>query len=79
MIKPQESNEFAVVCPITNQAKDYAFEVSLPKGLPFTGVVLTDQLKSLDMRKRNIKIIGHIPIDSDPMKEILRNTRSILA
>ncbi|MCD9021725.1 type II toxin-antitoxin system PemK/MazF family toxin [Cohnella silvisoli] len=70
---------FAVVCPITNQAKDYAFEVPLPEGLPFTGVVLTDQLKSLDVRKRKIKVVASVPVDSDVMKDILRNTRSILA
>ncbi|WP_419875549.1 type II toxin-antitoxin system PemK/MazF family toxin [Candidatus Pristimantibacillus sp. PTI5] len=70
---------FAVVCPITNQAKDYAFEVLLPEGLPFTGVVLTDQLKSLDVRKRKIKVVGSISNDSEVMKAVLRNTRSILA
>lgn len=70
---------FAFVCPITNQTKDYAFEVTLPEGLPFTGAVLTDQLKSLDVRKRKIKIIASVPVDSDFMKNILRNTRSILA
>jgi mRNA interferase MazF len=70
---------FALVCPITNQAKDYAFEVLLPEGLAFTGVVLTDQLKSLDIKKHKIKIVGSVPLDSDYMKEILRNTRSILA
>lgn len=70
---------FALVCPITSQSKDYAFEVPLPEGLPFTGVVLTDQLKSLDVKKRKIKIIGSVPVTSDFMKEIMRNTRSILA
>ncbi len=70
---------FAFVCPITNQTKDYAFEVLLPEGLPFTGAVLTDQLKSLDVRKRKIKIVGSVPVNSDFMKNILRNTRSILA
>lgn len=70
---------FAFVCPITNQTKDYAFEVLLPEGLPFTGAVLTDQLKSLDVRKHKIKIVGSVPVDSDFMKNILRNTRSILA
>lgn len=74
-----ELTGFALVCPITNQAKDYAFEVVLPEGLPFTGVVLTDQLKSLDVRKRKIKVVGSISIDSDTMKAVLRNTRSILA
>ncbi|MBP1994047.1 type II toxin-antitoxin system PemK/MazF family toxin [Paenibacillus eucommiae] len=70
---------FAFVCPITNQAKGYAFEIPLPEGLPFTGVVLTDQLKSLEVEKRKIKVVGSVPIDSDFMKGILRNTRSILA
>ncbi|NOU74236.1 mRNA-degrading endonuclease [Paenibacillus sp. LMG 31458] len=70
---------FALVCPITNQAKDYAFEVPLPEGLPFTGVVLTDQLMSLDVKKRKLKVIGSVSVDSDFMKYILRNTRSILA
>ncbi len=74
-----ELTGFALVCPITNHAKDYAFEVPLPEGLPFTGVVLTDQMKSLDVKKRKIKVVGNVPPDSDPMKEILRNTRSILA
>jgi mRNA interferase MazF len=51
----------------------------LPEGLPFTGVVLTDQMKSLDVRKRKIKIVGSIPVESEAMKAILRNARSILA
>jgi mRNA interferase MazF len=82
ILSESEFNEltgFALVCPITNQAKDYAFEVSLPEGLPITGVVLTDQMKSLDVTKRKIKIVGSVPVDSDSMKQILRNTRSILA
>jgi mRNA interferase MazF len=70
---------FAVVCPITSQSKAYAFEVPLPDGLPFTGVVLTDQMKSLDVKNRKIKTVGSIPVDSETMRAILRNTRSILA
>lgn len=62
-------------CPITNQVKDYPFEVQLPVGLPFTGVVLSDQLKSLNVRKRKIKVIGSVPIESDTMKAFPRNTR----
>ncbi|WP_248927902.1 type II toxin-antitoxin system PemK/MazF family toxin [Paenibacillus hamazuiensis] len=74
-----ELTGFAVVCPITSQAKDYAFEVPLPEGLPFTGVVLTDQFKSLDVTKRKIKIVGNASTDSDFMRSVLRNVRSILA
>lgn len=74
-----ELTGFAVVCPITNQVKDYPFEVHLPEGLVFTGVVLTDQLKSLDVKKRRLKIVGNIDVESEFMKSVLRNTRSILA
>jgi len=74
-----EITGFAFVCPITSQSKDYAFEVPLPMDLPISGVVLTDQMKSLDVRKRRIKMISHISPDSDTMRLILRNVRSILA
>lgn len=40
----------ALLCPITNQRKGYPFEVGLPSGLGVTGVVLADQVKSLDWR-----------------------------
>src|SRR6188768_3276644 len=42
----------ALLCPITNQAKGYPFEVPLPEGLPLTGVVGADQVKNLDWRAR---------------------------
>ncbi|MFD2115359.1 type II toxin-antitoxin system PemK/MazF family toxin [Paenibacillus yanchengensis] len=70
---------FAVVCPITKQVKDYPFEVPLPDGLPFTGVVLTNQFKSLDVKTRKLKIVGHVMEESEFMFTILHNVRSILA
>lgn len=74
-----EATGFAVVCPITSQGKNYPFEVPLPEGLPFTGVVLTDQLKSLDVRNRRMKTVGNIDVESECMKAVLRNARAILA
>lgn len=74
-----ELTGFALVCPITSQTKGYAFEVALGETFPLKGAVLTDQLKSLEFKKRNIKIIGNVPADSKVMKAILLNTRSILA
>lgn len=70
---------FSVVCPITRQAKGYPFEVPIPEGFFFTGVVLTDQFKSLDVSKRRIKIADHIPENADILQNVLRNIRSILA
>jgi mRNA interferase MazF len=51
----------ALVCPITSQVNGYPFEVVLPDGLPVSGVVLADQLKSLDWRVREAKYICKLP------------------
>jgi mRNA interferase MazF len=42
----------ALLCPITNRRTGYPFEVHIPSRLRVTGVVLTDQIKSLDWRGR---------------------------
>lgn len=45
----------ALMCPITSKAKGYPFEVSLPAGSEVSGVVLSDQIKSLDWQAREAK------------------------
>lgn len=50
----------AVVCPITSQVKGYPFEVLLPAGLPIHGVVLSDQVRSLDWRGRQAELIARV-------------------
>ena len=54
----------ALFCPITNQAKGYPFEVPLPSGLRVRGVVLADQVKSLDWRVRRAELIGALPSET---------------
>ncbi len=51
----------AVLCPVTNQVKGYPFEVPIPTGLPVGGVILADQVKSLDWRARNAEFICALP------------------
>jgi mRNA interferase MazF len=41
-----------LACPVTSRVKGYPFEVALPAGLPVNGVILADQIKSLDWRER---------------------------
>ena len=48
-------------CPITSRAKGYPFEVALPDGAALGGVVLADQVKSLDWRARAAEIVGRVP------------------
>jgi mRNA interferase MazF len=48
-------------CPVTSHAKGYPFEVSLPADLPVSGVVLADQVKSLDWRLRQAEFSVRLP------------------
>jgi mRNA interferase MazF len=50
----------AIACPVTSRIKAYPFEVPLPPGLPVSGVILADHLKSLDWRDRRAELIGHL-------------------
>jgi mRNA interferase MazF len=64
VISPQEYNEktdLAIFCPITNQVKGYPFEVKIPDNLEISGVILSDQIKSLDWRTRNAEFICKLP------------------
>jgi mRNA interferase MazF len=53
----------AILAPITNQVKTYPFEVPLPGDLPVAGVVLSDQVKSLDWRSRAAEFACRMPTD----------------
>lgn len=51
----------ALFCPITSNRKGYPFEVGLPTTGKVTGVVLADQIKSLDWRARRTRFACHAP------------------
>jgi mRNA interferase MazF len=65
-----------IVVPVTRQVKGYPFEVPLPAELAVTGVVLADQLKSLDWRARKIVKIATLP--ETVVLEILRKTSTLM-
>lgn len=44
-----------LACPITSKIKGYPFEVALPEDLEVGGVILADQIKSLDWKARRAK------------------------
>lgn len=51
----------ALLCPITSQEKGYPFEVALPAGQKIRGVVLADQIKSLDWQVRRAERVERVP------------------
>ncbi|MCH7652428.1 MAG: endoribonuclease MazF [Chloroflexi bacterium] len=67
----------AILCPVTNQIKGYPFEVAIPPGLDITGVILSDQVKSLDWRARRAEFIATLP--NDTITEALQKIGAILA
>jgi mRNA interferase MazF len=59
----------AILCPITNQKKGYVFEVEIPPGQLVTGVILSDQVKSMDWAKRNVQ--KKCVLDNEVLEDVL--------
>ncbi|HQE26061.1 MAG TPA: endoribonuclease MazF, partial [Candidatus Atribacteria bacterium] len=66
----------ALLCPITRQLKGYPFEVIIPPGLKVEGVVLSDQVKSLDWKVRNAEFCDKVP--DNVVLEILKKLMTLL-
>lgn len=82
VISPERYNAFglALVCPITNQVKGFPFEALLPAGVPITGVVLSDQLKSVDWRARNIQCVSSVlPTYADFLQDVLARIETLVS
>lgn len=66
VVSPKEYNGkvgLALCCPITSRAKGYPFEIALSHTVGIRGVILCDQVKSLDWRVRRARKITSIPED----------------
>ncbi|GAB4193746.1 MAG: endoribonuclease MazF [Coleofasciculaceae cyanobacterium] len=53
----------ALVCPITSRVKGYPGEVMIPEGLVVSGVVLADQVKSIDWQARGAEFACQMPLE----------------
>lgn len=71
-----ETTGFAFICPITNQSKDSPFEVEVSGSQKTTGVVLSDQLKSLDLKVRNFNIVDSV--DSNTLENTIKHIGLII-
>jgi mRNA interferase MazF len=50
-----------IACPITSARRDYPFHLPIPDGCEVAGVVMVEQVKSIDFRARKVKRIGPAP------------------
>ena len=66
----------AFVCPITSRVKGYPFEVKLRGAGEVSGVVLVDQLRSLDWRARRAEPAGRAP--TGVLAEVMAKLRPLL-
>jgi mRNA interferase MazF len=80
IVSPRSYNRkvgLALLCPITSQRKGYPFETYLPKGLKVTGVVLADQIKSIDWQARRAEFCCKAPAAT--ILDVIGKAQSLLA
>lgn len=63
-------------CPITSQIKGYPFEVPVGKGSRTKGVVLADQIRSLDWRTR--RAAKKSKVGTEVVEQVLERARLLL-
>ncbi len=66
----------ALFCPVTSQVKGYPFEVAIPDNERVSGVILADQVKSLDWRVRQAEWIISLPAHT--VEEVLAKLGTLL-
>lgn len=67
----------ALFCPITSHIKGYPFEVALGTEGKAEGVVLSDQVKSLDWRARQVQKFDRV--SEEVMREVKAMIGALLA
>lgn len=79
ILSPRSYNQaakLALACPITSQVKGYPFEVHVSGGKGIRGVVLADQVKSVDWRERRAERSG--AISAEAMTEVRGKLAALL-
>jgi mRNA interferase MazF len=64
VLSPAPYNSKTPLClivPVTSKIKGYAWEVSLPQELTTQGVILSDQVRSVSWRARQVVYIETVP------------------
>ena len=57
------SNDIVIVCPISNTSHKFPLHIPLDNRTTTTGVVICDQVRTLDLTARSYKYIEDVPED----------------
>ena len=79
ILSPKIYNEKTSLCicvPITSKIKGYPFEIALTKGLEIQGVILSDQIKNMDFRAREVSFICTAP--KSVLAKVQKNVQALL-
>jgi mRNA interferase MazF len=80
VLSPSAYNQkvgLAILCPVTSQVKGYPFEVRIPDGLKVQGVILADQVKSLDWKIRETEFADKLP--SPSLNEVIQKLSTLIS
>ncbi|WP_276117910.1 type II toxin-antitoxin system PemK/MazF family toxin [Pararhizobium qamdonense] len=58
-----QRSQRVIVCPITSNMQVWTTKVALPAGLKTSGMVLTDQIRTVDKTERLLRYIETAPAD----------------
>jgi mRNA interferase MazF len=59
----------AFACPITSRDRGFPFHVPVEEEAEVSGVIMVEQIKSIDFRARNVRYIG--TASSDTLEKVL--------
>jgi len=80
VISPVNYNRISkliLVCPITSRQKGWSFEVVLPESIQTFGVVLADQLRTVDCSARRASFVEQAP--SDLVDEVIAKIATLVS
>ena len=69
-------SEMAIVCPITNTDKNHPLHIRLNNETKTKGVILCDQVKTMDIKIRNFKYLESIP--EEALEDVLDIVHSLI-
>ncbi len=79
ILSPESYNAkvgLCVVCAITSKIKGYPFEVRIPETNDIEGVILADQVRTVDWRERNVRFAA--VVSASVIADILAKLSTIL-